>query len=159
METNHMLRHIKRLYIMAEQYHQNDWLLTPSQSLFMEYLYEQPENISCSTKLCGQSGFSKAALSRMLKNLRKQGYLEMPHDPKDDRKKEIILTSKALMQKEAIIGALSQRQDCMCRGISEKNLLILGDCLQVMIRNLEQENKGVIDYEDVKNIVETAERV
>lgn len=140
---------------MAEHNQHNT--LTPAQTLFMGYLFEQTGDTFYLTDLCLESGFSKASISRMLKNLRQQGYLEMPHSLKDDRKKEIILTDKALAEKESIQNYLSELQDCLCSGISEKNLSIFEECLRIMIDNLGSKCRK--EQTNVKNFNETIERI
>ena len=73
-----------------------------------------------------------------LKALRQRGYIQTGSDPQDDRKKQIRLTEKAHCLKHRIQEAISQKQGCLCQGLSSHQIEILEYCLTKMLLNIKQ---------------------
>lgn len=133
---------LKQLNLCLEQYgreHMKNLDISPSQSLALDYLFSQKGHAVYATELHEKFGISKSAISATLKGLKQKGYLKMAINPEDDRKKQIILTSKAYEIKKQIDAGLLEQQARLCRQISEQHLKILESALQIMIHNIKQE--------------------
>lgn len=138
----HYLRQINVfLELMCrEQIAQNG--LTTSQNFCLAYLLRRGDDDSiCPTELCRASGVSRPAVSALLKELKKKGYLEMTADPGDDRKKHILLTEKAREYEQKMQENIKRTRDCLCRDIPEEDILVTERCLGIMIKNLKNETK------------------
>ena len=84
-------------------------------------------------------GLSKSSVSATLKALRQKGYLRMREDPKDDRKKQILLTEQADRAGLLLQECLLSQQERLCGGIPEQRLAELAEDLDRMLRNVKQE--------------------
>lgn len=124
-----------------EQITQNG--LTTSQNFCLAYLLRCNEEGGgiCPTELCRASGVSRPAISALLKELKKKGYLEMAADPGDDRKKHIVLTEKAREYEQKMQEDMKRTRDCLCKDIPEEDIRITERCLGIMLKNLKQETK------------------
>lgn len=139
---NTILLLLKQLNLCLEQYgrdHMKNLDISPSQSLALDYLFSQKSHAVYATELHEKFGISKSAISATLKGLKQKGYLKMVINPEDDRKKQIVLTSKAYEIKKQIDAGLLEQQARLCRQIPEQHLEILENALQIMIHNIKQE--------------------
>lgn len=143
MEDNILLL-IKQVSVAMEQdgraqFRSLDLSLT--QGYVMDYLLSQKEELPCATELCGLFGLSKSTLSSLLNDLKDKGYLEMPLDPWDDRKKQIVLTDKARNARENIRQVFSQQLKTFCQGIDPQDLERVGQLLRTMRKNLQKQSQ------------------
>lgn len=142
MSDHNMIWLIKQLNISLDQYGRETRkaeALTPSESFVLSFLLFHKEQELCATDIHLKFGLSKASVSSVLKSLRQKGYLERKTAPGDDRRKQIVLTTKAFEAEKQVTEILKIRQSCLCRGIPEKNLDIVEDSLKKMILNLRKQ--------------------
>ena len=133
---------LKQLNLFLEQYRREQMKnldISPSQSLVLDYLLSRKGRTVYATELHEKFGISKAAISATLKSLRQKGYVKMVVNPKDDRKKQIILMSKAYKIEQYIDASLMEQQAYLCREIPKQHLEILESGLNTMIRNMKRE--------------------
>lgn len=111
-----------------------------SQLLLLDQLFvmEQEQEIF-SRELGRRAGLSRATVSHMLKRLKRNGYLEMTPDEKDNRRKRIVLTPKAHRARRQVQRVMRRLSACLCRGIPEEELSRTKDTLQRMLQNLQSE--------------------
>ena len=83
-------------------------------------------------------GSSKATVCSMLKTLKRAGYIHMDTDLKDNRRKIILITDKALTAKADIKQCISQANDTICQGISEHDLQVTQQALKTMTANAKK---------------------
>ena len=144
MEDNIILL-LKQLHLSLEQYGREQMKgldLSPAQSLALGYLFSRKGHTVYATELHGTFGISKSAISSTLKGLKKNGYIETTVNPKDDRKKQIILTDKALMIEAQIHTRMQEQQSRLCRNIPQPHLEIMENGLHTMLANLKEEHQG-----------------
>ena len=84
--------------------------LSPTQEVLLHYLLTHCQQDIYGTDLQAVLGISKSSVSAALKALRQNGYLTLQDDPRDDRKKQIILTGKAYGAEQAIREGLKLQQ-------------------------------------------------
>lgn len=159
MEGNILLL-LRQLNISLEQYgreQMKNLKLSPSQRLTLDYLLSRKGDTVYATDLHRQFGISKSAISATLKGLKKQGYLDMLINPEDDRKKQIVLTSKAYAAEQQINAGVEEQQNRLCREIPREHLKILEEGLQTMIRNMKKEPRRSDGHD--KNTVGTGTRI
>lgn len=135
---------LKQLHIEMEQYAKElgkDADLTPAQADLIGWLLEQKQQEFFATDLCACLGLSKASVSSNLKELRRKGYLKAETLPGDERKKKLLLQPKAYEVWEEIKNGQKQREDCLCRGISEQERAVMEKNLAVMIQNLREDRR------------------
>lgn len=144
MEEN-MILLLKQLSLALEQ-RGRDRLkhseLSPSQSFVLDYLFSQQDGAVYAAKLRAKLGLSKSALSSLLKDLQKKGYLEMLLNPEDDREKRLFLTPKAYAIRRELYAALEEQQRQLCRGLSPHQLEICKYGLHKMLENLSANPQG-----------------
>lgn len=160
MDERNTILILKQLSNSLDQYGREEMKhqdLTPSQSFILNYLLSQKGRELYATNIHMELGISKAAVSSLLKALRRNGYLRMESDPEDDRRKQITLSEKAYEVEKRIRESLKERQACLCRNISEQNLDMLETCLKRMIANIKPEIQGGIKH--VKNVAEADRRI
>lgn len=146
MDDLAVMHYLRQINIFLEQMckeHIADNGLTTSQSFCIAYLlrHNADEEGICPTELCRASGVSRPAISALLKELKKKGYLEMAADPGDDRKKHIVLTEKAREYEQKMQEDMNRTRDCLCKDIPEEDVRITERCLGIMLKNLKQETK------------------
>lgn len=111
-----------------------------SQLLLLDQLFAMEQEQEIFSKELGQrAGLSRATVSHMLKRLKRNGYLEMAPDEKDNRRKRIVLTPKAHRARRQVRRAVRRLAACLCRGIPEEELNRTKDTLQRMLQNLQSE--------------------
>lgn len=76
--------------------------MTFAQVFLMNVIFSMDAPRICSTDLSEKVGFTRSSISRTLKELKKSGYIKVEMDEKDNRKKHIILTQKAISAKTDI---------------------------------------------------------
>ena len=60
--------------------------------------------------------------------------------PEDERKKEILLTPKALDIRRRVDEHMRRRREGLCRGISREELETMEDGLEKIVDNMKQEH-------------------
>ena len=63
---------------------------------------------------------------------------EVMEMPEDERKKEILLTPKALDIRRRMDEHMRRRRECLCRGISREELETMEDGLEKIVDNMKQ---------------------
>lgn len=131
---------LKQLNISLDQYgreEMKDEDITPSQGWVLNYLFSCGEQAKYATDIHAESGISRAAISSMLKGLKKSGYIEMRAVSGDDRKKGITLTAKAYRARETIESVLKRQMERLCSGLSGEELELFTYTLNRMISNIK----------------------
>lgn len=133
---------VRQLAVLLEQYgkaRMETLDLSPTQGIVLQYLLEHREQEVYGVELHEMLRLSKSSVSATLKALRQKGYLRMREDPKDDRKKQILLTEQADRAGQLLQECLRSQQARLCGGISEQRLAELAEDLDRMLRNVKQE--------------------
>ncbi len=136
---------LKQLNLSLEQYAREQLRsldISPTQGMALDYLLSQEGHTRYASELHHDFGISKPAISATLKGLKKKGYVETAVNPGDDRKKQILPTQKAREIQKKIDEKLVEQQAQMCRGISEKDMVIFVDVVRAMIQNVKRERAG-----------------
>ncbi|WP_270812442.1 MarR family winged helix-turn-helix transcriptional regulator [Hungatella effluvii] len=131
---------LKQLNISLDQYgreEMKDEDITPSQGWVLNYLFSCGEQAKYATDIHAESGISRAAISSILKGLKKGGYIEMRAVSGDDRKKGITLTAKAYRARETIESVLKRQMERLCSGLSGEELELFTYTLNRMISNIK----------------------
>lgn len=118
--------------------------MTFAQLFLLNEIFAMDSASVCSAALCERIGFTKSSISRTLKELRKNGYIRMRTDRKDNRKKHIILTEKAYSAQSDISSYLDTLNDCLLKQIPPKSLTETQDTLQRILENLQETNRRPI---------------
>lgn len=103
----------------------------------LNYLFSCGERATYATDIHAECGISRAAISSMLKGLKKGGYIEMRAVSGDDRKKRITLTAKAYSARETIGSVLKRQMERLCSGLSGEELELFTYTLNRMISNIK----------------------
>ena len=133
---------LKKLHLCMEQYgrmQMENIDLSPTQAVLLHYLLTHKEQELYAIDLHTKLGISKSYISSTLKELKQKGYLYMKIDPKDDRKKQIILTEKAYKAEQLIKKSIMQQQKFLCQEIPERRIDRLESDLNKMLCNLQKE--------------------
>ena len=141
LQTN-LLWTVRQLAVLLEQYGkaQMEALdLSPTQGIVLQYLLEHREREVYGVELHEMLRLSKSSVSATLKALRQKGYLRTKENPKDDRKKQILLTEKAKDAEQILQECLLSQQERLCGGIPRQRLAELAEDLDRMLRNVKQE--------------------
>ena len=109
--------------------------ITGAQAQMLLHLLHRGDGVSL-TALHRDTGFSMAALSGQLKQLRQQGYLRSEPCPGDDRRKLLYATEKSRRLRETLDAALERTQRQLYRGFSEEELRTLDALQKRMLQNL-----------------------
>ena len=131
---------LKQLNISLDQYGREEMKsedITPSQGWVLNYLFSCGERATYATDIHAECGISRAAISSMLKGLKKGGYIEMRAVSGDDRKKRITLTAKAYRARETIESVLKRQMERLCSGLSGEELELFTYTLNRMISNIK----------------------
>jgi len=156
IRMNHLLKQLKAASEQYDRYHVQDLGITCGQCIMLHYLLSQKPRVLYATDIHMTLGISKATISAILKSLKKKGYLIMEEDARDDRRKRLVLTEKALEMQPEIEAALRKRGESMCKGISKEELMITEQVLCRMLENLKQKtsDRRISRYD--KNTVESS---
>lgn len=133
---------VRQLAVLLEQYgkaRMEALDLSPTQGIVLQYLLGHRNRKVYGVELHETLGLSKSSVSATLKALRQKGYLRMREDPKDDRKKQILLTEQANRAGLLLQECLLSQQERLCNGIPEQRLAELAEDLDRMLRNVKQE--------------------
>lgn len=114
---------------------------TAAQYNVLGYLLAHKEQTVCSADLCARLGISRAAVSTMLKRMRREGYLEFQNVPGDDRQKQIVLTSRGIDQETEMKKIFKEVQAILYIGFSEDEKNVLRNFLQRIDCNLRLEKE------------------
>ena len=109
--------------------------ITGAQAQMLLHLLHRGDGVSLTT-LHRDTGFSMAALSGQLKQLRQQGYIRAEPCPGDDRRKFFYATEKSRRLRETLDAALERTQRQLYRGFSEEDLCTLDALQKRMLQNL-----------------------
>ncbi|HIT32969.1 MAG TPA: MarR family transcriptional regulator [Candidatus Enterenecus stercoripullorum] len=112
--------------------------LTVSQGHMLLYILDHSDKGTSLTQIHAAFGYSKAALSAILKRLREKGYVHVEPCALDDRKKLLFGTEKGRQIKAFLDQAFSEACNQLYRGFSEPELLELNRMQQKMLCNLAQ---------------------
>lgn len=142
MTDDRLISLLKQANIFLDQYEREalrGFEITPAQSHMLNYLLKFPEQTYSATDIRLDTGVSKAAISSSLKGLKQKGYITIRQVPEDERKKEILLTPKALDIRRRMDEHMRRRRECLCRGISREELETMEDGLEKIVDNMKQE--------------------
>ena len=131
---------LKQLNISLDQHGREEMKsedITPSQGWILNYLFSCGERATYATDIHAECGISRAAISSMLKGLKKGGYIEIRAVSGDDRKKRITLTAKAYSARETIGSVLKRQMERLCSGLSGEELELFTYTLNRMISNIK----------------------
>ena len=112
-------------------------LSTAQAHLLMRILSFGPEGTTL-TELHRQCGYSMAALSNILKRLRKGGYVRAETTEADNHCKRLFATEKGEQVREFLDCAICTAQEQLCCGFSPEELNVLEQMQQKMLGNLSQ---------------------
>lgn len=135
---------LKQLHLSMEQYgrlQMKEIDISPTQGAVLQYLFSQKDNTVYAADLHVELGISKSTISSTLRALRQKGYLVTKENPADDRKKQIVLTNKALTMEKAINDNLQEQQKRLCKKIPAQRLEWLEDDLTIMLGNIRNESR------------------
>ena len=110
-------------------------LSTAQAHLLMRILRYGPEGTTL-TELHRQCGYSMAALSNILKRLRKGGYVRAEPTEADNRCKRLYATEQALQARNALDRALQGSCEAAFEGFSEEELCQLEAMQKRLLQNL-----------------------
>lgn len=110
-------------------------LSTAQAHLLMRILCYGPEGTTL-TELHRQCGYSMAALSNILKRLRKGGYVRAETTEADNRCKRLYATEQALQARNALDRALQGSCEAAFEGFSEEELCQLEAMQKRLLQNL-----------------------
>lgn len=143
MEEKNIVWLLKQLNLLVEQYareHMRVRNITLAQWYMLNFLLLEDGNEIFATDIHLKFGISKASVSTVLKGMKQQGYLEMVGDPRDDRRKKLILTEKAYSVREEVREDIRKQEESLCRGLSEEQREQLREYLGIMTVNLKSEH-------------------
>lgn len=133
---------LKQLHISLEQYgrlQMKEMELSPTQGIVLQYLLSAGREPIYAVDLHEALGVSKSTIFATLTALREKGYVQLEGNPEDDRKKQILLTDKAVAMGEKLDASLQWQERQLCRGISSQRLKSLEEDLTMMLANVRQE--------------------
>lgn len=107
-------------------------------AMLYELLLIEKERTPYSSYIQEKTGFSRAYISDALKRLKTNGYITMNADPRDKRKRYILLTSKGYDSEQKVYDIIKNLSDRLCKGISEKELSCTKKTLQAMLTNMRK---------------------
>ena len=109
--------------------------LTGAQARALLYILRHPDDTSV-TVLHRITGHSKAAISRLIKQLREKGYICVQPWEGDERRRLLVGTEKAKVLRTFLETAFQSVEEVLYRGFSHRDLRDLNRLQQKMIRNL-----------------------
>ena len=104
---------LKQLHISLEQYgrlQMKEMELSPTQGIVLQYLLSAGQEPIYAVDLHEALGVSKSTISATLTALREKGYVQLEGNPEDDRKKQILLTDKAVAMGEKLDASLQWQE-------------------------------------------------
>ena len=117
--------------------------LTGAQGHMLQYILDHTQTGTSLTQIHKDFGYSKAALSAVLKQLRSKGYVRVEPCMQDDRKKLLFGTEKGRQLKAFLDRAFQEAGDQLFRDFSDPDLEELNRMQQKMLRNLAQAEDSV----------------
>ena len=141
MSDGNLLLTLRQINICLSLYESEK--LTASQMTFAQVfllneIFSMDSSCVCSTELCERVGFTRSSISRTLKEPRKNGYVKMEIDKDDNRKKHIVLTSKAYAAEGIVKDYIGNLNDCLVREIPKHRLEGIESALQTILDNIQQ---------------------
>lgn len=133
---------LKQLHLSLEQYgkaQMKELDLSLTQGIVLHYLLAHEDQAIYAVDLHATLGISKSSVSSALKSLKQKGYLRMAENPKDDRKKRIVLTDKAHHAERAIEASLARQQERLLKAIPDQHLKWLEDDLNLMLSHVNRQ--------------------
>ena len=110
--------------------------LTGAQGRMLLYILDHSETGTSLTQIHNAFGYSKAALSAILKRLREKGYVRVEHCAGDDRRKILFGTEKGLQVQEFLDHSFREAFDRLYRGFSPPELSLLDQLQKRVLHNL-----------------------
>lgn len=124
-----------RMEQMTDQMVGRTGLSAAQAHLLLYILRHDDEGISL-TDIHREFGYSMAALSNILKRLRAGGYVRAETSQRDNRRKRLYGTEKALSAQAALVQVLKESCETAYRGFSEEELCQLDALQKRMLENL-----------------------
>ena len=132
------LRQINICLGLYENEQLSDSGMTFAQAFLLNEIFSMDAPCVCSTELCERVGFARSSISRTLKELRKNGYVEMKMDKDDNRKKHIVLTPKAYAAEGIVKDYIENLNGCLVQEIPEHRLEGVESTLRTILANIQQ---------------------
>ena len=110
--------------------------LTGGQAQILMYILEHSERGTSLTALHREFGCSMAAISGLVKRLRKKGYVRVGHCQGDDRCKLLFGTEKGKEIQAFLDDSLQKTQAWIYRGLTGEELATLDRLQKKILRNL-----------------------
>ena len=117
-----------------------------SQHQILMFVSEHPN--ASQKELAKLYGVSTATIAVSLKKLEKGGYIQRIVDENDNRFNRICITEKGKKVVADSVTLLRHREDRMFEGFSETELTMMGEMLERIKENLEQEFLSRTESED-----------
>ena len=134
-----LIRDNRRISIQIEQMANSSMAeqdLTAMQANMLRYILRHSDTGTALTAIHREFGYSMAALSGMLKRLRKKGYVRVEPCDGDDRRKLLFGTSQGEEVREYLDRAMDTAQDRLCDCFSPEELESLDRLQKKMLQNL-----------------------
>lgn len=110
--------------------------LTALQAPILMFILDCSDQGTSLTAIHRAFGYSKAALSTMLKRLKEKGYVRVEHCAGDDRRKLLFATEKAQQLREALLQDTAKIQQRLYAGFSPEELDALDHLQKKLLCNL-----------------------
>jgi len=104
----------------------------------IEYLFKNQEKTIYQKDLADVLNLKKSSVTERLDIMENKGMIERISDEKDNRKKEIRLSKKAIEKKSEFIGVLESIENEALKDIPEDKINIFFEVLDKMSENLER---------------------
>lgn len=115
--------------------------LTPIQARIIKYMASNREKTIYQCDLEKYLKVSRATLSDVLKTMEKNNIIKRAVASNDARKREIILTEKSKEFHEKVNSSLNEINAILEKNLNEEELKNFSNIIDIMINNLEEEEK------------------
>lgn len=117
-------------------------LKTPTMSgvqvYLMVYILRHHPDGTYLTELCRETGVSKPTLSALIKKLKEKDYLCFREDPRDDRKKEVLPSSRLLAEGQEFVEKASRMEAEICSALDQEDQDQLWKLSQKLLTQMAQ---------------------
>lgn len=110
--------------------------LTTVQARILLHILTCSENGTSLTHIQRKSGYSKAALCDLVKQLKKKGYVRVEPCAQDNRRKLLFGTDKGAHVQEFLARSISGVQDHLFQGFSQEEIETLDRLQRKLLQNL-----------------------
>ena len=110
--------------------------LTAVQARILLYILSHSEEGTSLTRIQQEFGCSKAALSELVKQLRKKGYVRSEPSQRDNRCKILLGTDKGKQVRDFLNGSFHRATEQLYSGFSPEELAILDRLQKMQLNNL-----------------------